>query len=219
MSIEGATTLDRSWSTYFGEQWLRDNFVVQEKEGVTMCNNDEQNDHLWGARINKHGRYGTSDCPKWANPREREKWEERGLILWDHESEQITRLWAGQALQLLEHFRTTDDWKQHGVIVGEPATVLYINDPEKEPEDVLDCQFELNPIRAQEVFDLLQKNEATLEEMNEREEEERSRALNNCYKILFGEEVWDKLARFYEVQPEEAIKAAQELLAIRFGKS
>lgn len=151
-----------------------------------MCNQDQSS---WGARINTSVWRRTHDCPDWANRRQREKWEERGLILWDHESKLVTGLWAGQALQLLEHFRTTDEWKQNSVIVGEPATILYIDDPKREPEDVLDCQFELNPARAQELFDLLQRNESTLKDISEKEDDERSRALSNCYKIILGEEL------------------------------
>jgi hypothetical protein len=180
---------------------------------------DEQNRPKWGARINKRALNRTQDYPDWANSRQREKWDEQGLVLWDYESQQITRLWAGQALQLLEHLRTNHDWKQTGVVVGEPATQIFLDDPERKPEQVLNCQFELSPDRAQALFDLLQEGEAILKETSELEEKECRRALNNCYKTLFGEKIWAQLCRFYEMQPEETLKVAQELLALRLDRA
>jgi hypothetical protein len=179
-----------------------------------MCNQDQPS---WGLLIHRSVWHKTRDCPNWANPSQREKWDKRGLILWDHESKLITRLSGGYALQLLEYLRNTDDWKGSSIVVGEPATEISIDEPEREPKQVLTSQFELNPARTQEVFELLLRNEAALKEISDQEEEERGQALQKCYKIIFGEELWTKLATYYAVKPEEAMELVQELLAKRLG--
>ena len=56
----------------------------------------------WGARINSGWSYEIKDFPDWANPRQREQWAKKGLILWEYDSRVILRLSATQALALLD---------------------------------------------------------------------------------------------------------------------
>jgi hypothetical protein len=146
-----------------------------------MENQGDRTEPTWGARINT-GRFGSQGgCPSWANRLQREKWEERGLVLWDHQAQQITQLSATQTLRILEYLRADDGWKQQGIIVGEPVTRLVPNDSEREPENVLVDQISLSPSRAQELFELLEANEADLQEIAEAEEKERGRLLGKVY--------------------------------------
>jgi hypothetical protein len=156
---------------------------------MVMHNRDQQDEPSWGVRINRRGLHRAKDCPRWASPLQREKWEKWGLILWDHKSHQVTRLSATQALQVLDYLHTNDDWKQQGVIMGEPATRLSIDDPTREPEEVLVDQMDLGPVQVQELFDLLKNNEPVLRELSEQEEKEQGEALRQVYNILLGEEV------------------------------
>jgi len=151
-----------------------------------MHTQDKQIEPLWGARVNRSRSHRTQDCPDWANRLQREKWKERSLVLWDHESHQITGLSATQALQVLNHLRTNDDWKQQGIVVGEPATRLSIDDPTREPEEVLINQMNLSPVQVQELFNLLRENETMLKEQSEQEEREQKRALFQAYDFLLG---------------------------------
>jgi hypothetical protein len=151
-----------------------------------MHSQDKQKEPLWGARINRSGLRRTHDCPDWANRLQREKWKERSLVLWDHESHQITGLSVTQALQVLNHLRINDDWKQQGVVVGEPVTRLSIDDPTREPEEVLINQIDLSPAQVQELFNLLRENETMLKEQSEQEERERKQALLQAYNFLLG---------------------------------
>jgi hypothetical protein len=90
----------------------------------------------WGARVNTEWRRVSRDYPTWANPRQREKWNERGLVLCDHEAKQITWLSATTTLRLLNQLRTTDGWKKQGLVVGEPAVGFSLNDPERKPYQI-----------------------------------------------------------------------------------
>jgi hypothetical protein len=151
-----------------------------------MHNQNEQDESLWGARINTSGLHGARGCPTWANPAQRERWRDRGLVLWDHRSHQITGLSATHALQILNHLRTNDDWKQHGIIVGEPATQISLDDPEQEAKKVLVNQMSLNATQSQGLFDLLQSNETLLQQMAEKDERERQRRLRAVYEFLLN---------------------------------
>ena len=53
--------------------------------------------------------------------------------------------------------------------------------------------------------------------MSEQEEREQAEALHRVYSLLLGEEVWSRLFRFYQSQPEETLEITQELIAKRLG--
>jgi hypothetical protein len=184
---------------------------------MIMHNRNLQEEPSWGIRINRRGVYRAKDCPRWANPLQREKWGKRGIILWDYESHQVTRLSATQALKVLNYLCSNDDWKHQGVIVGESATRLSIDDPTQEPEQVLVDQMELVPTQVQELFDLLQNNESMLKELSEQEHKERGEALRQVYNTLLGEEVWSLLGKLYEMRPEDALELAQEPVVKRLS--
>jgi len=173
---------------YLEGEWLR--FYIGNVrslwKGRVMYNQDKKNEPLFGMRINRGRLHATRGCPDWANQLQREKWEERTLVLWDHESHQITGLSATQALHVLNHLRTNDDWKQQGVVIGEPVTRLSIDDPTREPEEVLINQIDLSPAQVQELFNLLRENETMLKEQSEQEEREQKRALFQAYDFLLG---------------------------------
>ena len=151
-----------------------------------MCEQEKEAAPSWGARVNTRWRRGAKDWPAWANRAQRERWPEQGLLLWDDHTEQITRLTAIQALGLLAHLRTTDDWEQHGLEVGEPATTLFLDDPEREPEPSLINAMMLSPGQLQEVRELLERHESELQQLSEEEEKERRRRLGKVYRYILS---------------------------------
>jgi hypothetical protein len=151
---------------------------MQEDQGASVV--------AWGAHVNSRWRYEVKGFPDWANPRQREQWAKKGLILWEYESRVILRLSATQALELLDHLHTEDAWKEDGIVLGEPVTRLVVGKPEQEPEKVLINQMHLPPTRSRRLLGLLERNKARLEKLREEEEEERKRALARVSKILLG---------------------------------
>ena len=146
----------------------------------------DQDERLWGARVSTEWYQSGIDCPKWAKSSQRDSWKKGGLILWDQEARQITRLSATQALHFLEQLRTTDGWQRHDIVVGEPATTLFLDDPEREPEPSLINEMTLSPERTQEVLELLERHEQALQRLAEAEKEDRQRRLGKVYAILLG---------------------------------
>lgn len=151
-----------------------------------MHDRGETPERLWGVRINTPRRRGGRDCPPWANSLQREKWEDRGLVIWDHRSHQIARLTATQALQLLDELQADGGWKQHGIVVGEPVTEISLDDPQQKARSVLINQINLSATQSQELFDVLQRNDTVLRQMSEEEERERQRRLGAVYRLLLN---------------------------------
>lgn len=147
---------------------------------------NEQGEAWWGARINDTWHYTGKDWPTWANRMQQRTWTEQGLILWDHRSHTVTRLYATQAIRLLEGLRGTDEWRERGLTVGEPAMRFSISDPEQAPEHVLVNEMTLDPSQLQTLLDLLERNEAQLKRMAEAEEKERRRRLAAVYQLLLS---------------------------------
>jgi len=76
----------------------------------------------WGIHINGwSNQSGTPNFPEWAKPFQKNKWQERGVVIWDEQTQQITRCQAGQMLKVLQDLKAIDAWKQDGYVVGVPA--------------------------------------------------------------------------------------------------
>jgi hypothetical protein len=162
---------------------------MQHTENAATAESDmyDQNEHHelpWGVKVNTGWQRKVEDCPAWAHPAQREKWTKSGVIIWDHETQQITKLKATQALWVLDQLRTRTDWKQHGMIVGEPATQISLDNPDEEPKNVLFDQIHLNATQSQELLDILEDNEETLQDMSVAEEKERKKRLAAAYDII-----------------------------------
>ena len=150
---------------------------------------DMQDQHagkLWGAKLNIGVGHKADDCPAWANWLQRERWQERGLVVWDCDAEQITKLCAAQALEILDYVRTDDRWDQHDVVVGGSAIWKLIDHPEQEPQGVLTNEITLSPARLRELSDLLERSELLLQRMKEEDEAERRRCLRRVYDFLLS---------------------------------
>ena len=62
------------------------------------------NNNFWGAHLNFEG-YFTSPpaSPSWLTPLQQQDWQRRGIVVWDADYRIVARLYAGYALELLEH--------------------------------------------------------------------------------------------------------------------
>lgn len=149
-----------------------------------MTELDDQHELSWGAQLNTEWRRVSKDCPSWATPRQREKWDERGLIIWDREAEQTTWLSPTATLRLLNQLRATDDWKEHGLVVGEPAVGFSLDDPERKPYRTLIDEMSLSPERLRVILELLERHEGSLEKLSEEQEADRRRRISQAYDII-----------------------------------
>lgn len=149
-----------------------------------METRDEQGRTSWGIRVNTSRWGNPTDWPTWATSRQREKWNKQGLVLWDHRTQQITGLSADDALQLLNHLRMTEDWREQGLTIGEPATKLFPNEPDRQPEPSFLNNMNLSPDQLQEVFARLERRESDLQVLRDDETEDRKRRLSRVYTIL-----------------------------------
>jgi hypothetical protein len=109
---------------------------------------------------------------------------QKGLIVWQRETQHIIRLSATQALQILDDLRQDDAWTEQGIVIGEPVTRIVLYEPERKPEPALSNRIHLSPSQTKAVLRLLERNEARLKEMSKEEEGERSRAIGRAYRYL-----------------------------------
>jgi hypothetical protein len=144
---------------------------------------DSQNKE-WGLQLNTGAWTRDKNWPDWTTRYQREKWREKGLILWDSETKTVTHLKGRHALALLAHFREHHDWEQEGCAVGEPAWLLSLDKPGDKGEPTLSNQIALDPQQTAALLVLLEKEERALEKMAEEEKEEESRALSKVYNLL-----------------------------------
>ncbi len=92
----------------------------------------------WGIKLNRgyRGSYlspsSSKECPSWARGYYRKEWEsESGLVVWDDGSQKMERLWAGEALRLLEKLRQDDHWRMEGFPV---TRIVRHQRPRQEPQ-------------------------------------------------------------------------------------
>lgn len=154
----------------------------------------------WGIHLNCYGYMKQTPCPGWVNSSQREQWDERGVIVWDAPSHTVTRLRASQALSILEELRNTEEWKEHGIIVGEPVQRLMLPNPEKKSEVmekeqeqkgewVLTNQIPLSNLQTQELFAFFVGNEETLKDFAKIDKENEGRLLAQVYEYILS---WKK---------------------------
>jgi hypothetical protein len=95
---------------------------------------------------------------------------------------------ATEALGLLSYMRATEDWRQEGLVVGEPCMRVFWDGSEPEWEHALAHEMTLSPGQAEEILELLESNESELQRASKVEEMEqqqrRSQFLNLLAEIL-----------------------------------
>jgi hypothetical protein len=183
---------------------------------------------IWGMHLNMDTYPKSKASPSWLKPVQRENWVARGVIVWDKQALQVTKLWASQALNVFKELNDSESWKENGVVVGEPAMQFTIpmgkgknkdKNLEKKEEGkwVLANQIHLTNIQTQEFKQFLERNEPALREMAAQDEKDTKWRFSQVYRMIFGEELWNALGRLYKTDPEESMKLAKEILEKRLG--
>lgn len=138
----------------------------------------------WGMRLNRWAWSSAKDWPAWTNPHQREKWREKGLIVWDKASHTVARLKARHVLAIVAELRNNAQLQQQGCIVGEPAWRLSLGKPNGKGEPVLANQILLDPEQTALLLVLLMQEEGVLKQIADEEEAEESRVLAEVYGLL-----------------------------------
>lgn len=169
-------------------------------------------DHAWGMRFNVNI-YQFKDYPKWCTRLQRDKWDQSGLILWDERQQQVTKLSGAQAFKLLTFLQDNEIWQEDGITVGEPVTVLTLDDPEQPPRPDLANQISFVPAQCRELLTYLTSYQEQIKALAKREDDERGHILADVYTFLLGKEVMDQISLIYRHEPETALKLMQELVS------
>jgi len=83
----------------------------------SVLNNDS-----WGAHLNFEGYFSSPpSCPSWLTLLQQQDWPRRGIIVWDADLRIVAYLYAGYALEILEHLQGNDAWKTKDLVIGSPA--------------------------------------------------------------------------------------------------
>lgn len=138
----------------------------------------------WGVFVNQRLWLHTTGCPAWAKPDQQKKWREQGVVLWCDATQTITHLGGVHALALLEQLHSSDEWKEHGCIVGEPAWLLSLDSPDSKGKPVLTNQITLTSAQTATLLNLLVGEEAALKQMALQEEENEKRILAHVYSLI-----------------------------------
>ena len=79
----------------------------------------------WGIHLNFEAHFASPlNHPTWLTPLQQNDWQRRGVVLWDADLHIVAHLYAGYALELLEHLQNNDAWKTEGLVIGSPAFQL-----------------------------------------------------------------------------------------------
>ena len=149
----------------------------------------------WGMHINECSDAKLRLAPTWLQSIQKEDWYKRGVVIWNRKINRVTRLWAFQALQILDQLQNTDDWKEDGIVVGELAYQIIIpleksedeNDQGAENEEsnwVLTNEIYLSNGRTLELAQFLNQNKRTLEKMVELDNSQAREVRAGLYEYI-----------------------------------
>src|SRR5262245_24654258 len=89
-----------------------------------MDTHADDSEPSWGAKVNTRNDFDPRQrqaCPTWADWKQKKKWTERGLVVWNHATHQVVRLHSIWALDVLDKLRANADWQHNGFTIGEPV--------------------------------------------------------------------------------------------------
>lgn len=138
----------------------------------------------WGVFVNQRLWLHATGCPAWAKPDQQKKWRKQGVVLWCDATQTITHLGGGHALALLEQLHDSDDWKEYGCVVGEPAWLVSLDSPDNKGKTVLTNQMTLTSAQTAMLLDLLVGEEAALKQIALQEEDDEKRILVRVYSLI-----------------------------------
>jgi hypothetical protein len=64
--------------------------------------------NTWGVHLNFEGQFSSPPSfPSWLTQLQQQDWQRRGIVVWNAELRLVAHLYAGYALELLEHLQET----------------------------------------------------------------------------------------------------------------
>lgn len=159
-------------------------------------------------------------CPDWVESNDWQCWFRRGLAVWDHATQHIGTLLAGEALELLGTLESSNEWKTQGIAIVERHKNLLILDetprpkrsrkkkgiePEPAPEEPKPASkfYEKERVRltgsaAQEFCTYLHNNEDQLRQMADEEEALQQKVSWGIFEIMVKFHHDQELSEFNE---------------------
>jgi hypothetical protein len=128
--------------------------------------------NTWGMHLNFEGNFSSPpSCPSWLTQLQQQDWQRRGIVVWDADLRIITHLYAGYALELLEHLQGNDTWKTNGLVIGSPAFQLSTSSVSTPSVKIggswlLENQMELRPDQVQVLIEFLTVQESLLKRIS-----------------------------------------------------
>ncbi len=145
---------------------------------------------IWGIHLNSEGHFASPpNPPTWLTQLQQQDWQRQGVVLWDADLRIVAHLYAGYALELLEHLQGNDTWKTEGLIIGSPAFQLSSNSTNTPStklggELVLKNQIELGADQAQTLVEFLSAQENLLKLISSYDKEDAKQALNKVFRLI-----------------------------------
>ncbi|MBE0668964.1 MAG: hypothetical protein IH588_00115 [Anaerolineales bacterium] len=154
----------------------------------------------WGIHLNFEGHFASPpNPPLWFTQLQQQDWQQRGIVLWDADLHIVTHLYAGYAIELLEHLQDNSVWKTKGLVVGSPAFQLSsssVNTPSTKigGDLILKNQIELSTDQTQALFEFLSTQESFLKRISVYDKEDAKQALNKVYRLIadYGRKVRER---------------------------
>jgi hypothetical protein len=115
--------------------------------------------NTWGMHLNFEGNFRSPpSCPSWLTQLQQQDWQQRGIVVWDADLRIVAHLYAGYALELLEHLQNNDARKTNGLVIGSPAFQLSANSagnpsPKVGGAWILENQIELSADQVQDLVE------------------------------------------------------------------
>jgi hypothetical protein len=140
--------------------------------------------------LNFEGHFSSpSSCPSWLTHLQQQDWQRRGIVVWDADLRIVAQLYAGYALELLEHLSGNDAWKTNGLIIGSPAFQLYTTSagnpsPKIGGTWLLENQMELRPDQVQVLVEFLTAQVSLLKRISLHDKEDAEQALSKVYQLI-----------------------------------
>ena len=148
------------------------------------------NNDSWGAHLNFEGHFTSPPAnPDWLTPLQQPDWQRRGIVVWDAELRLVAHLYAGYALELLDHMRATEDWKTSGFLIGSPTYQLSTSSagnpsPKIRGTWILENQIELRADQVQNLVEFLTVQENLLKRISLYYKEDAEQAISKVYQLI-----------------------------------
>ena len=109
--------------------------------------------------------------------------------MWDANLRIVAHLYAGYALELLEHLQGNHVWKTNGLVIGSPAFLLSTSSagnssPKIGGAWILENQIELSADQVQDLVKFLTTQESLLKRISSYDKEDAKETLSKVYQLI-----------------------------------